>query len=98
MAVSSVQSGYQIIQQSKQMAEEAALQLNRAERQSPSEDLSFNRVEFEQKQDDKPTSPPPSDPTDALIKLNQASGYNRIGASVVERNNDVIGTLLDIQV
>ncbi|EKM28599.1 hypothetical protein VCHENC02_5519, partial [Vibrio harveyi] len=40
----------------------------------------------------------PSNPIEPLVNLTQASTYNRIGASVVDKNNEVIGSLLDIHV
>jgi hypothetical protein len=36
--------------------------------------------------------------TDALVKLTQSASYNRVGASVVERQNEAIGSLLDIHI
>ncbi|HFQ5372747.1 TPA: hypothetical protein ACGUM3_000558 [Vibrio vulnificus] len=97
MPVSGVQSGYQLIQQSSKMAEEAALEVNQANGNPTSDELAFNRVEFDRKPEEKPTQPP-KDHNEALMKLSQANSYNSIGASVIERNNDVIGSLLDIQV
>ncbi|MFM2604764.1 hypothetical protein [Vibrio diabolicus] len=40
----------------------------------------------------------PSQKVESLINLTQAAGYNRVGASVIEKNNEVIGSLLDIHV
>ncbi|HDY8063857.1 hypothetical protein LO82_09655 [Vibrio vulnificus] len=98
MPISGVQSGYQLIQQSSKMAEEVALEVNQANGNSTSNELAFNRVEFDRQPEEKTTQAPPKDHNEALMKLSQASSYNRIGASVIERNNDVIGSLLDIQV
>ncbi|WP_155400645.1 hypothetical protein [Vibrio nigripulchritudo] len=39
-----------------------------------------------------------SDYVEAATKLNQAKSYNSVGASVVTRSNDMIGTMLDISV
>ncbi len=93
-----------MIQQSNRMAGDAAVDLNKnslpSSASSSSDPLAFNRVDAESKpaegKIDKANSS--ADQTDALIKLNQAARYNRIGATVIERNNDVIGSLLDIQV
>lgn len=102
MPISGVQSGYQLIQQSSKMAEEAALEANQAsEYEQERNDLSFNKVDLpkeESKEESSSSPPPPASHSDALMKLNQSSSYNRIGASVVERNNEVIGSLLDIHI
>ncbi|EHA1124877.1 hypothetical protein FG475_07005 [Vibrio navarrensis] len=104
MAISGIHSGYQMIQQSNRMAGDAAVDLNKnslpSSASSSSDPLAFNRVDAESKpaegKIDKANFS--ADHTDALMKLNQAARYNRIGATVIERNNDVIGSLLDIQV
>ncbi|KGK14644.1 hypothetical protein [Vibrio navarrensis] len=104
MAISGIHSGYQMIQQSNRMAGDAAVDLNKnslpSSAFSSSDPLAFNRVDAETKpaegKIDKANFS--ADHTDALMKLNQAARYNRIGATVIERNNDVIGSLLDIQV
>lgn len=35
---------------------------------------------------------------EAATQLSQAKSYNKVGASVVQRNNDMIGSMLDISV
>ncbi|EOU2462135.1 hypothetical protein ACNTOD_001031 [Vibrio navarrensis] len=104
MAISGIHSGYQMIQQSNRMAEDAAVDLNKnslpSSASSSSDPLAFNRVDTESKPAERKIERAnfSADQTDALMKLNQAARYNRIGATVIERNNDVIGSLLDIQV
>ncbi|MEZ8542871.1 hypothetical protein AB6C74_08500 [Vibrio splendidus] len=95
MSISGIQSGYAIIQQSTNMAEEAAIELNQASKHSlesddafQTSDFSFNQIEPE----------PSSSSTDALIKLTQSASYNRVGASVIDRQNEAIGSLLDIHI
>ncbi|MGF1696504.1 hypothetical protein L4C54_12590 [Vibrio lamellibrachiae] len=97
MSVSSIQSGYQIIEQSSRMAEEAAheIQVQPQPPMAPVEiknDFEFNKVKFE----------PPEETsfsyTDPLIKLNQAHQYNNIGTNMLQRDQDMIGTLLDIHI
>lgn len=93
MAISSVQSGYQIIDMSSKMAEEAAHEIQRGQQvQSIPKDDSyeFNQVEFN-------VSPPPSD-IDSLTKLTSAEQYSKVGTNVMQRDQDMIGTLLDIHV
>ncbi|WP_299694119.1 hypothetical protein [uncultured Vibrio sp.] len=106
MSISGIQSGYAIIQQSTNMAEEAATELNQA---SPpplksddalqASDLSFNQVAPDQSIPFKDKQPDPvSSSSDALLKLTQSASYNRVGASVIERQNQAIGSLLDIHI
>jgi len=94
MPVSSVQSGYQIIQQSQNMAEEAASDIAEI---SKRDDLEFNKVEFEQPQQVEKEKPKPT-LEDALTKLNQANTYSQAGANVVRRSDEMIGTMLDTHV
>ncbi|MEL0606875.1 hypothetical protein FQP87_04025 [Vibrio tasmaniensis] len=106
MSISGIQSGYAIIQQSTNMAEEAAIELNQASKQSlesdnsfQTSDFSFNQIEPEQSISFKDKEPEPaSSSSDALIKLTQSANYNRVGASVVDRQNEAIGSLLDIHI
>ncbi|MCF7502979.1 hypothetical protein [Vibrio sp. L3-7] len=106
MSISGIQSGYAIIQQSTNMAEEAAIELNQASKQSlesdnsfQTSDFSFNQIEPEQSISFKDKEPEPASPSsDALIKLTQSANYNRVGASVVDRQNEAIGSLLDIHI
>ncbi|WP_070966512.1 hypothetical protein [Vibrio sonorensis] len=111
MAVSSLQSGYQILDQSNQMAERAAREINEvASQEKQSEELSFNRVEQTptpndverriEEEDQRQQSLSQIEPsyTDALVELNQARQYNLIGTNVLQRDQDMIGTLLDIHV
>jgi len=93
MAVSSVQSGYQIIDMSSKMAEEAALEIQQSQRalSMPKDDsYEFNKVEFN-------SESLPSQ-IDAINKLNSSERYSRVGTNVLQRDQDMIGTLLDIHV
>lgn len=91
MPVSSVQPGYSIIQQATNMADDAARDIQRNQAHSTESDLAFNKVEQA-----KPKPVP--DNVDALIDLNQAKQYSRIGTNVIQREQDMIGSLLDIRV
>lgn len=93
MPVSSVQSGYQIIDMSSKMAEEAALEIQQTQRELsiPKDNTyEFNKVEFH-------AEPLPSH-IDAINKLNSSERYSRVGTNVMQRDQDMIGTLLDIHV
>ena len=113
MSISGIQSGYAIIQQSANMAEEAAIELNQASKHNQvsehvpesdddvieDSDFSFNQVEPEQSLSFKEKEPEPTaSSSDALVKLTQSANYNRVGASVVGRQNEAIGSLLDIHI
>lgn len=56
--------------------------------------LAFNKIEFEK----EPEVSEPISYIDATQQLTQAASYNRIGANVVERSNEMIGSLLDIHI
>ena len=59
----------------------------------------LNQIEPEQSISFKEKEPEPSSSsTDALIKLTQSASYNRVGASVIDRQNEAIGSLLDIHI
>ncbi|NOJ22049.1 hypothetical protein [Vibrio coralliilyticus] len=92
MSVSSVQPGYQLIEQSSKMADEAAREINQVHKPNPirkDESYEFNKVEFKQ--------PEPSD-IEPMIKLTQAEQYSRIGTNMLQRDQEMIGTLLDVHV
>ncbi|MFN1617793.1 hypothetical protein [Vibrio rotiferianus] len=97
MPVSGISTGNQIIQLSQKMAEQAVQEIQQSEILLD-ETLSFNKVESLNTLSDTTLPPPSSNAIDPLVSLTQASTYNRIGASVVEKNNEVIGSLLDIHV
>lgn len=94
MSISGVHSGYQLINQSNKMAEDAARELNMEKDISPVDKadkaLAFNKVEF-----DKVVAKP--EEIDSLLKLNQATQYNRIGTNIIQRDQDMLGSILDIQ-
>ena len=137
MAISSVQSGYSLMQQSQSLANQAARDIadrtgnnNRLE-QNTNEDrmankraeeetttqrndpnaptanntndeqgLGFNRVEDSKEASeskDKPKQITQSH-VDSLLQLNQAKTYNQVGANVVQRSNEIVGTMLDTHV
>jgi hypothetical protein len=106
-------SGSQMINQSNRMVESAARDINDNIQQEKSADsASFNpsqtvnpsqptgssqSVNPIQKQEAIRSQSISSD-IDPLIKLQEASQYSRIGASVVQREQDTVGSLLDIHV
>lgn len=96
MSVSSIQSGYQVIEQSSKMAEDAAHEIQATPSIAPTEpktELEFNKVKF-----DPPKANESYSYTEPLIKLNQAQQYNKIGTNMLQRDQEMIGTLLDIHI
>lgn len=92
MPVSSVQSGHQIIQQSQSLADEAANEISQV---SETSSLDFNKVE-QIKDTEKPKEKPSLE--DALTKLNHSNTYSQVGANIIQRSDDMVGTLLDTQI
>lgn len=103
MSISAMSSGYPIIQQSSKMANQAARDIQQAQTQSSSEQSTPNNRDLAQANNPPPessSSSPPSKPDtiNALLNLNQAQQYNRAGATVVQREQEMIGSMLDIRV
>ena len=93
MSVSPIQPGHHLIDISSKMMEEAASEIQKKELPDiePTKDAyEFNKVKF-----DPP--PPPSD-VDSLTKLNRAEQNNQTGTNIMQRDQDMIGTLLDIHI
>lgn len=107
MPVSSVQSGYALINQSQNLAKEAASEIAQ---QNTREDLEFNNVEqaadtsrdIDREREIEANKESEKKKTasyeESLVKLNQAQTYNQAGVNVVQRSNEIIGTLLDTHV
>lgn len=93
MSVSSINSGYQLIQRSQDLSDEAASEI--AESKKPN-DLEFNKIDNEEMEIIK-EKPSPS-VEESLTKLQQAKTYNQAGANLIQRSNDIIGTILDTHV
>lgn len=95
MSISSLQSGYPIVQQSYKMADEAARDIQKSNSFkndfSNGDALKFNAVEHKKDHHSKSDIEP-------MMKLNQAAQYNRVGVNVIQREQDMIGSLLDIHI
>lgn len=95
MSVSSVHSGYQIVDMSSKMAEEAALEIRdlttmaKSNTSNSGQALEFNKVEF-------PTLS--ESDIEPLTQLTQANQYSKVGTNVMQRDQDMLGSLLDIHV
>ncbi|MGR5130827.1 hypothetical protein [Vibrio alfacsensis] len=99
MSISGIQSGYQLIQLSQKMADDATHDIQQGTVKKS--DLEFNNIELSIGSPPSHSISSPNDPsssTEPLVNLMQSAGYNRIGASVVEKSNEMIGSLLDIHV
>ncbi|MDW6004573.1 hypothetical protein [Vibrio mangrovi] len=110
MSVSALQSGYQMINHVTQMSDEASREINRAAYDRPEQQMQESQRAIDPslapqaQQNNTPQQPkdvaekkPDQTQVDALLKLNQATQYNRIGANVIQRDQDMIGSLLNIQ-
>lgn len=94
MSISSIPAGYQILEQSSKMADTAARDVQDIAQSNTKDPLEFNKVSF-----DTPKEPtPPSSFVDPMIDLNQASQYSRIGTNVMQRDQEMLGSLLDIHI
>lgn len=89
MQISAMNQGRSILQTSQKMANEASSALASSDTLSQS-DLSKNKTTgmVETKGN--------TNTTGELIKLKTAETYNQVGANVVHRSNEMMGTLLDI--
>ena len=96
MSISSLQSGYPIVQQSYKMADEAAREIQESNSFkndfSDKDALKFNAIER------KKAHHPSKNDIEPMLKLNQAAQYNRVGTNVIQREQDMIGSLLDIHI
>ncbi|WED29128.1 hypothetical protein L3V77_24685 [Vibrio sp. DW001] len=93
MSVSSINSGYQLIQRSQVLSDEAASEIADS---TILGDLEFNKIDDKKMEVFKERTSPTTE--DSLVKLQQAKTYNQAGASLIQRSNDIIGTILDTHV
>jgi hypothetical protein len=104
MSISMLSSGSQMINQSNRMVESAARDINENAQQDKVANSALLNSGQQLNQSQPVNSAPkqdtlkPQSDIDPLIKLQEASQYSRIGASVVQREQDTVGSLLDIHV
>ncbi len=96
MSVSAVSNGSSMVMHSSKMIEDAAREIQQAS--LPVESTIGKPI-------DPTLQPAPPAPKkqyanhiDALNSLNQASHYSRIGTNLVQRDQDMLGTMLDVRV
>ncbi len=96
MSVSAVSNGSSMVMHSSKMMEDAAREIQQA--CLPVESTIGKPI-------DPTLQPAPSAPKkqyanhiDALNSLNQASHYSRIGTNLIQRDQDMRGTMLDVRV
>ncbi len=96
MSVSAVSNGSSMGMHSSKMMEDAAREIQQAS--LPVESTIGKPI-------DPTLQPAPSAPKkqnanhiDALNSLNQASHYSRIGTNLIQRVQDMLGTMLDVRV
>jgi hypothetical protein len=91
MSISPVNSGYQLIQKSQDLALEATDEIASA---NDSSSLEFNKV----KENELDVSKSQSTSHESIAKLQQAKTYSQTGANLIQRSNEIIGTILDTHV
>lgn len=95
MPVSSVQTGYQMIDYSSRLMKDASQdiaqrsQVNNVNSASKDSSLEFNKVEFHA---------PDTSLVEPLTQLNQANQYSKIGTNIIQRDQEMLGSLLDIHI
>ncbi|GHZ56607.1 hypothetical protein VCSRO174_3525 [Vibrio cholerae] len=96
MSVSAVSNGSSMVMHSSKMMEDAAHEIQQAS--LPVESTIGKPI-------DPTLQPAPPAPKkqyanhiDALNSLNQASHYSRIGTNLIQRDQDMLGTMLDVRV
>ncbi|HFG1892584.1 TPA: hypothetical protein ACGF6R_002544 [Vibrio cholerae] len=96
MSVSAVSNGSSMVMHSSKMMEDAAREIQQAS--LPVESTIGKPI-------DPTLQPAPPAPKkqyanhiDALNNLNQASHYSRIGTNLIQRDQDMLGTMLDVRV
>ncbi|WP_217530925.1 hypothetical protein [Vibrio cholerae] len=96
MSVSAVSNGSSMAMHSSKMMEDAAREIQQAS--LPVESTVGKPI-------DPTLQPAPPAPKkqyanhiDALNSLNQASHYSRIGTNLIQREQDMLGTMLDVRV
>ncbi len=96
MSVSAVSNGSSMVMHSSKMMEDAAREIQQAS--LPVESTVGKPI-------DPTLQPAPPAPKkqyanhiDALNTLNQASHYSRIGTNLIQRDQDMLGTMLDVRV
>lgn len=96
MPVSAVSNGSSMVMHSSKMMEDAAREIQQAS--LPVESTIGKPI-------DPTLQPAPPAPKkqyanhiDALNSLNQASHYSRIGTNLIQRDQDMLGTMLDVRV
>lgn len=105
MNISPTQSGYQLIQQSNRMTEEAAREIN----QQNSQPDQTNNITNQQNttavstlpqsiQESSATEKNREDYVEPMLKLQQADQYSKAGANIIQREQAMIGSLLDTRV
>ncbi len=96
MSVSAVSNGSSMVMHSSKMMEDAAREIQQAS--LPVESTIGKPIDPTL----QPVPPAPkkqyANHIDALNSLNQASHYSRIGTNLIQRDQDMLGTMLDVRV
>lgn len=87
--------GYQLLNQSNHLIDQAATDIQATMTNNPSIDA-VTPSDDTKLESLKPASSKSS--VDPLINLNQAQQYAKVGSTIIQREQDMIGTLLDTSV
>ncbi|MGL4827723.1 MAG: hypothetical protein ACRCXG_00330 [Vibrio sp.] len=96
MPVSAVPNSTSMLMQSSKMMEDAARDIQQSS--LPVEISSEKRVDPTLQPDPPAVKKQYANHIDALNSLNQASHYSRIGTNLIQRDQDMLGTMLDVRV
>lgn len=92
MAISPLESGSQLIQKAEDMTAASAQTIN----QSAQESLRAPEMPQDKLVPEKER--PSEDQIQALIDLQQANQYAKIGTNMIQRDQEMIGSVLDLRV
>ncbi|WP_413283243.1 hypothetical protein [Vibrio sp. MA40-2] len=93
MAISSLNSGVELLKTSDLLTQKAASEI--ADVSEPT-DLQFNKIDS--LNENKNLIPQKPSMEQSIISLQQANSYNKAGAKVIQVSDEIIGTLLDTHI
>lgn len=96
MTISTVSNGSSMLMQSSKMMDEAARDIQNAS--LPLAPTLSQNVELKSTVTSPAIKQPDIDTLAAINNLNQASHYSRIGTNLIQRDQEMLGTMLDLRV
>lgn len=104
MTISAHHSGVQLLNQAQGMANSAARNIHDASLPAAQDAAASSADSSAAVQNTQPSTPAEQapaqrpDPVNAAVDLLQANTYNQAGANVIQRSNEMAGTLLNTKV